>query len=322
MDALAKLLSFRLRLGRLAGVDVLVHWTLLLAVAWVFVALRPEPRHAVLLVVVLVGSVLAHELGHCWGARAVGGEAREVVLWPLGGLADVETPRAPWPSFVAAACGPLVNVALLLLALPPFVALGGTWSAESLGPTGGPPFLAMVVGVNGALAFFNLIPAYPMDGGRILQAALWPRLGHDRAARVAIAAALVVSAVLGAYALARGETLLFAVMAFVALSALGERERLRAGLGPGGLDDVLETTWRADGEAPRRPRPGPLAAWRERRRLQRLEDETRMRLAMRARLDEVLARVSACGLSGLTRDERRFLEQASQMLRREQGSSK
>lgn len=319
MDALAKLLSFRLRVGRLAGVDVLLHWTLLLAVAWIVVTLRADPHAAVLLVVVLGGSVLAHELGHCVGARVVGGSAREVVLWPLGGLAHLETPHRPWPTFVAAAAGPLVNVALLLLALPPFLALGGGWSRAALGPVGGPPFLTMVVGVNAALAFFNLIPAYPMDGGRLLQAALWPRFGHDRAARAAIAAALLVSAGLGAWALVAGESLLFAVMALVALSALAERERVRAGLGPGGVDE-LEAVWRGDA-APARPRPGAFAAWRERRRLQRLEDEARRRVAMRARLDEVLAKVSGCGLTGLTREERRFLDEASQMLRREREGS-
>ncbi|MCO5170016.1 MAG: site-2 protease family protein [Planctomycetes bacterium] len=307
MDAFAKLLSARLRVGQVRGVDVFVHWTLFVAAAWLLVWLRAEPLHALLLVLVLGASVLLHELGHCWAARGVGGDAREVVLWPLGGLADVQTPRAPWPRFAAAVSGPLVNVALVVAALPPFLALGGGWSLETLGPVSGPPVLAMIVFVNGALALFNLLPAYPMDGGRALQAALWPRLGEARATRVAITVGLVVAAGVGLWALLAGHTLVVLVMAFVASSAL--RARARAG--------EVEPAWAPAGP----PGPGPLAAWRARRRRRRQEEEARRREAMRARLDLVLEKVSREGLDGLTREERRFLARASRALRQERVSA-
>ncbi|MBX3469207.1 MAG: hypothetical protein KF878_20225 [Planctomycetes bacterium] len=310
MDAFAKLLSARLRVGQARGIDVHVHWTLFVAAAWLLVWLRSEPLHALLLVLVLGGSVLLHELGHCCAARRVGGDAREVILWPLGGLADVHTPRAPWPRFAAAVAGPLVNVALLVAALPPFLALGGRWSLETLGPVGGPPVLAMVVFVNGALALFNLLPAYPMDGGRALQAALWPRLGEARATRLAIHVGLGVAAVVALWGLLAGHTLVVLVMAFVASSALRERARLAAG-GPD------EPAWAAAPD----PGPGPITAWRERRRRRREAEEARRKDAMRARLDLVLEKVSREGLDGLTREERRFLQRASQALRRERVSS-
>lgn len=316
MDALEKLSSLRVRAGRLWGVDIWLHWTLLAAAAWAFYYLRESPQHAAMLVLVLLCSVLAHELGHCWGARRVGGEAREVVLWPLGGLAHLRTPHTPAAQLVSTAAGPLVNVAIALLALPPFLALGGGWSFSTMSPSGGPLLLGMVMGVNVTLAFFNLIPAYPMDGGRILQAALWPRVGLERATAIAITAALVVAGMLGAWAVATGQWLLLGIMVMIALAALAERARATAGTG-------RELVWpeTPDPDEPP-PQQGRFAAWRERRRLRREEEESRACAEMRARLDEVLAKVTERGLDGLTREERRFLDQASQMLRREQESGK
>lgn len=317
MDALEKLSSFRVRAGRLWGVEIWLHWTLLAAAVWAFFYLRESPQHAAMLVLVLAGSVLAHEMGHCWGARRVGGQAREVVLWPLGGLAHLQTPHTPSAQLVSTAAGPLVNVAIALLALPPFLALGGGWSFSSMSPAGGPLVLGMVMGVNVTLAFFNLIPAYPMDGGRILQAALWPRVGLERATGIAITAALVVAGMLGAWAVATSQWLLLGIMVMIALSALAERAR--AGLSAGRRDLAWPEAPDHDAAQPGR---SWFAAWRERRRVRREEEESRACAEMRARLDDVLAKVTERGLDGLTREERRFLDQASQMLRREQESGK
>lgn len=318
MDALEKLSGFRLRAGRLWGVEIWLHWTLLAAAVWAFFYLRETPQHAAMLVLVLVGSVLAHELGHCWGARRVGGEAREVVLWPLGGLAHLQTPHTPAAQLVSTAAGPLVNVLIALFALVPFLLLGGSWSFDTLSPAGGPLILGMIMGVNVTLAFFNLIPAYPMDGGRILQAALWPRFGLERATSIAVTAALIVSGMLGAWAIATSQWLLLGIMLMIAFSALAERARMSRG--DARQEDLVwpETSDADDGPPPQ----GRFAAWRERRRLRREEEETRACAEMRARLDDVLAKVTECGLDGLTKEERRFLDQASLMLRREQESGK
>jgi hypothetical protein len=219
---------------------------------------------------------------------------------------------------VSTAAGPLVNVAIALFALPPFLALGGGWSFDTLSPTGGPLILGMVMGVNVTLAFFNLIPAYPMDGGRILQAALWPRFGLERATSIAVTAALIVSGMLGAWAIATGQWLLFGIMVMIAFSALAERTRANLG-----RTESRELAWPETPDSDvGQPRQGRFAAWRERRRLQREEEEARACALMRARLDDVLAKVTECGLDGLTKEERRFLDQASQMLRREQESGK
>lgn len=322
-----RLLSFRLRVGRVAGIDVHLHWTLLIAAIYIlyqWYGVAGSLREGMLVLLVLFGSVFLHELGHCWGARRVGGEAREVLLWPLGGLAYLDVPRAPWPEFFSTVMGPAVNVVLAALALAVLLPLGGGWAwggfyAEPVAPFQaglGLWCLARVVEVNVILALFNVIPAFPMDGGRLLQCALWPRMGFHRAMQVTIVVALVCGGLMVLYGLFRGGFVL-AIGALVIVSALQERERLRYGLLEESLSPwaaSLSSGYREEAE----PRPGPIARWIERRRLRREEETTRRRAEMRQRLDEVLAKVSAQGLGGLSREERRFLEQASQELRREQ----
>lgn len=321
MDALEGVLSWRLRVGRVAGVDVFLHWTLVLLAAWIGWEYRAEPRLGLLLLGVLLASVFLHELGHCWGARQVGGEAREVVLWPLGGLAMVNAPMAPWPQFFHVAMGPLVNATLAVMALPLFLAFGGGWSWAPLGPVGGPDVLRVVVLVNGFLFLFNVLPAWPMDGGRLLQAALWPRLGFHRAMRVAIVAALVCALGLAVWSIVTwpAERLVLVIALMVGVAALQERERLRYGL----YDELLVPPWALGHgafepyEPPPEASPGPIARWLDARRRRREARLAAERAAVRERLDEVLAKVSAVGVDGLTREERRFLDHASRLLREE-----
>lgn len=319
MEALEQLLSLRLRVGRLLGVELFIHWSLFVAVAVLCWTLRADPRLAALVVGVLLASTLAHELGHCLTARALGGSAREMVLWPLGGLAMVQAPMAPRPQLLVAAAGPVVNLAIALAALGPYSLLGGGWDWLAMEPAGGPRPLAVVLGVNAALAFFNLIPAWPMDGGRVLQAALWPRLGFHRALHGALAAAIGCSALLVVYAVATWpRPLLLGVALLIVASALQERERLRWGA----YDEQLTPPWAVGHGAlepyAAAPAPGPIARWREARRRRREEADARARADVRERLDGVLEKVSAVGLDGLSRDERRFLDHASRLLRDEQ----
>ncbi len=320
MDAVEGVLTWRLRVGRVAGVDVFLHWTLLGLVAWVGWTFRDDLTLGALLLAVLFASVFLHELGHCWGARRMGGEAREVVLWPLGGLAMVNVPMAPWPQFFQVAAGPAVNLALAALAAAAFVPLGGGWSWAAPGPVDGPLVLRLLLHVNLALFLFNVIPAWPMDGGRLLQTALWPRLGFHRAMGVAIVTALVCAALLALAAIATwpDHRLVLMVAVLVAVSSLQEREKLRYGL----YDELLVPPW-ALGHGATEPyvperQPGPLSRWFEARRARRAEAAAQERVAVRERLDEVLAKVTAVGLDGLTKDERRFLDHASRLLREEQ----
>jgi Zn-dependent protease len=176
-------------LFRLAGIDVYVHWTWLL-VAFLQVQARAGAAedgnpfmplyhsgawHA-LQYVALFGIVLVHEFGHALACRQVGGWADTIVLWPLGGIAFVKPPPRPGALLWTAAAGPLVNVALV----PLFGAVlflvnqfeGNVLNSDCY------LFLRATFLVNLVLLIFNLIPVYPLDGGQILQAALWFLIGR------------------------------------------------------------------------------------------------------------------------------------------------
>ncbi len=198
-----------LSLGHWFGIHVRVHASLLLMLAFniVFAGTRGGFgfRGAIISSVVLFGIVLLHEFGHAFAARSVGGEASEILLWPLGGLAFVSTPKRWWPSFVASAGGPLVNVVIcvvtgvLLMALSgwqfrlpfnPLIIFGGQVlmndaSYALLGSNFFAYILWWIYITSWTLLFFNLLPIFPLDGGRMLQELLWPKLGYFRSMSLA-----------------------------------------------------------------------------------------------------------------------------------------
>lgn len=168
-------------LGRIAGIQVRLHWTFLLAAVWFFK--NGFDPIAALLFLTLFGSVFLHELGHCFAARSVGGRADVIVLWPLGGVAYTEANRgnvlhSVWISLA----GPLVN---LLIGLSCAVALWARgyvfhwsdWSPLEFVPSGGLSevgiVLFLIFKMQSLLFCLNvLLPAYPLDGGQALAALL------------------------------------------------------------------------------------------------------------------------------------------------------
>jgi Zn-dependent protease len=209
------------RLFRVAGTDVFVHWSWFLA-AYFLIQNRMFPYTSFVWdVAEYVGGfalVLLHEFGHVLACRQVGGTADRVVLWPLGGLAFVAPPPRPGANLWTTAAGPLVNVVLvpLLVALLVFTRPADGAPASDLGHLG----MALAV-FNVIMLVFNLLPIYPMDGGRILQALLWWPLG--RAASLAVAAGIgaVVSGGLLLATLAASEWYLAFMAGFLLLGALG-----------------------------------------------------------------------------------------------------
>ncbi|RMG10091.1 MAG: hypothetical protein D6731_18320 [Planctomycetota bacterium] len=326
MSPLDRLLQFKLRVGRIARIDVYAHWTLLLLGAYLLYSFRSDLKLGLLVELGLWGSIFLHELGHCWAARRVGGEADEIVLWPLGGLALTREAFRPWPKFFTAAMGPAVNALLLVVALPLYLMLGGDLAALLPGsypssPALGIWFLYTFVYLNGLLLLLNLLPAFPLDGGRMFQAALWPRLGFRRSLQWAIFAAYASAALIAVYAVFVAQSFLLGCVAlFVVYGALQERARLRYGL----YEEVellggSASPW-SPGFSPEPdegPRPSAFRRWRERRRRRREALEARRLAELRERLDEVLAKVSRVGMDGLTREERAFLERASKELRKQ-----
>jgi Zn-dependent protease len=177
------------RLFRLAGITVFLHWS------WFVVALfeiqDPAGRYHSLAwnaveYLALFGIVLLHEFGHALACRSVGGRAEEIVLWPLGGVAYVSPPQRPGAILWSIAAGPLVNVVLAAPLLALFFAgeMSGWWMK-------GDAVRMLVISlsaINLVLLIFNLMPVYPLDGGKILWALLWFFLGRVRSLMVASSA--------------------------------------------------------------------------------------------------------------------------------------
>ncbi len=190
-----------LRLFRVAGIDVLLHWS------WFFFAvLRLQPGSMddsigfahyqsqvwyVVEYVALFGILLLHEFGHVLACRSVGGIANRIVLWPLGGLAFVDPPARPAATLWSIAAGPLVNVLLLA----PTIGFWMMCRAAGWQDTA-PDFYQFAAGlawINGYLLLFNMLPVYPLDGGQILQALLWFVMGRARSLLVATGIGLLTA---------------------------------------------------------------------------------------------------------------------------------
>src|SRR4051812_27904618 len=159
-------------IGVVKGTVIRLHLTFLLFLGWIGVThfARGGAQAAlegVLFIVLLFACVLLHELGHVVAARHYGVQTREITLLPIGGVAQLETiPEKPFEELVVAVAGPAVNVVIaVLLAL----ALGGLPSMDSGTQVENPAvsLLERLAWVNVTLAVFNLIPAFPMDGGRV-----------------------------------------------------------------------------------------------------------------------------------------------------------
>jgi uncharacterized protein (TIGR03067 family) len=137
----------------------------------------------------LFAIVLMHEFGHVLACRSVGGIANRIVLWPLGGIAFVDPPARPGAWLWSIAAGPLVNVVLLV------PSIGFWYLCRAAGWQDAAPdlyqFASSLAWINGYMLLFNLLPVYPLDGGRILQAALWFVMGRARSLLVAAAIGLL-----------------------------------------------------------------------------------------------------------------------------------
>jgi Zn-dependent protease len=171
-----------IRLFRFAGIDLYLHWS------WFLVAVYGISSRAggystmvwpALEYLSLFGIVLLHEFGHALACRQVGGQANQIVLWPLGGVAYVDPPQRPGATLWSIAAGPLVNVALApLLSLAWWLGYSTGWGAAMPNAY---TFIKAVCIMNFGLLIFNMLPIYPLDGGQILQSLLWFVVGRARA---------------------------------------------------------------------------------------------------------------------------------------------
>ncbi|MBK7405362.1 MAG: site-2 protease family protein [Phycisphaerales bacterium] len=218
-----------LRLIRVFGIDIAVHWTFLLLIAWiVFRAYSAGARgaavvSAVLFVLAIFVCVVLHELGHALTARRFGVQTRHITLLPIGGVAALERiPTVPVQELLITIAGPLVNVAIAAT-LVVFVRLFGDFSMPTWLPAEVPlGFLGQLAAANLVLFVFNLLPAFPMDGGRILRSLLAMWLEYGRATAIAANVGAVTAVGFVAWGLFGHEPLLVLVAVFVYLGGQAE----------------------------------------------------------------------------------------------------
>jgi len=200
-----------IKLGSIYGIDVNVHPTfgivfILVFLQWGIGSSRGLLSFAlgIVLVVLVFGSVLIHELGHCAMAKQFGIRVLDITLWPFGGVARIEQiPAAPRSEILIALAGPAMNFAIALALVPPVALVWVLFGRSSLF-TGADFFekltpasvLAYLAVTNVFILGFNLLPAFPVDGGRILRAALTPVAGRAFATSLAVVMGMVLSIVL------------------------------------------------------------------------------------------------------------------------------
>ena len=224
------------RFGRLFGIDLRVH---LFFGVYVIVRLAAagSPNESgglsllptVLMLAAAFVVVLLHELGHCAGAHLVGGRATQVLMWPLGGLASCVLPSRPRAHLITAAAGPLANVVIIAVlgttlwvvtgiglgvALPNPLDLNSLVLHEEVSRTWWTLLLAVANWFALLLLLFNLLPIFPLDGGKIVQALLWPKMGFARSMRMSCRIGIVCAVGVGLFALIRNDTMLLGIALF------------------------------------------------------------------------------------------------------------
>jgi Zn-dependent protease/CBS domain-containing protein len=221
-------MGWSVNIGSIAGTAVRIHITFLLFLAWIFVAswVSGGPQAAwtaLAFMILLFACVLAHEFGHIFTARAFGVPTPDVSLLPIGGVARLERiPEKPGQEFLIAIAGPLVNV---VIAVGLVYLLGADLNSKHLAAVESTQvsLIDRLAEVNLFLALFNMIPAFPMDGGRVLRALLAIRLGHVRATEIAAMIGQAFAFVLGFAGLFWNPLLIF-IAIFVYLAAASEAQ--------------------------------------------------------------------------------------------------
>jgi Zn-dependent protease len=408
--------SWSFPLGRLFGITIKVHVLFpLFALAMVLrVAFQKDPPppavpfppnlwlDACVVLLLAFFAVLLHELGHCFGARLVDGDAPEVLMWPLGGLAAMEIPHTPRANFIATAAGPAVNLFLcilmgLLLAAYSFRPSLNPWAsdfdliaprlykwtegitygfrpeyragdpskytamypADKGGPTpvsrfdveeriikDGPKevgkeystrsdgtkvvaeapatlsvwqiWAARFFWINWMLFLLNLLPGFPLDGGRLLQSILWWRSDYRQATLSAVFVGFVIMLVIALYGVVIDSVLPLLLAMFIYVTCRHQWYVLETGGEESlfGSYDFSQGYTSLEREEQPRPPPKPkkpnfIQRWLQRRAQRKLQREQEEREAEERRLDELLDKVQRDGLQSLTDEERRFLNRVS-----------
>jgi Zn-dependent protease len=225
-------MGWSFRIAQVAGIDIKVHITffiilILAAIQWGGITGNAEGAlFGVVLMILLFTCVTLHELGHSFAARYFGIPVREITLLPLGGVAQLsKNPEKPLHEFIIALAGPLVNVAIAGALFIPVASvvrsalLDGQGLLPDLRSTSLQTLLLWLFAANISLVVFNLIPAFPLDGGRMFRALLAMAIGMPKATRIAAGLGQIIAIALGVYGVVSGQFLLVLTAVFIFFGA-------------------------------------------------------------------------------------------------------
>ncbi|MCK5880258.1 MAG: site-2 protease family protein [Sinobacterium sp.] len=221
-------MKWAFKLARIAGIDVYIHYTFFLLVAWFAwrgygeSGLLIDAINGVIFICALFTCVVLHEFGHALTGRKFGVRTSHITLLPFGGIASMEAiPKQPKQEILISLAGPAVNVAIAGIIYVYLQLVPAQISQEQMSQ-GDWPFLVQLLYVNLFLAVFNLIPAFPMDGGRVLRGLLAIKLEYSTATLWASRVGKFFAAAFVAYGVASGNTMLIIIGVFIFMGATSE----------------------------------------------------------------------------------------------------
>ncbi len=317
--------------GRLLGIAVRVHVIFLVFI--VIELLRAASASAalgfgpmVLAMVCLFGIVLFHELGHCLACRWAGGEADEILMWPLGGLAYCRPPHHWKAHLITVIGGPMVNVVLCVTAGIMLGLISGAWwevaipnpfdigsglAHPEIGRSWAHMTLFWINALSLVLLLFNLLPIFPLDGGRIVQAALWPRFGYARSMRFTVRVGYVGAIALGITGFVIPSVMLVMIAVFGGITCYITHKQLEfTEQFMGGEFDPFEAS--VDQGEPANVEPA-----RSSRRERRVERRALRQQQESGQVDQILHKIAESGMESLSAAEKRLLKRATQRKRQE-----
>jgi Zn-dependent protease len=315
--------------GTWAGVDV--RMSVWMPILLVLICLRLQDLQLGLVVaLIFLLSTLLHEMSHILMVRATGGMGDEVLLWPLGGLAMVHPAGTFRSQFLTPAAGPLCNLGICLLAVIPLLQSGlpremfSPFTLPIAGLSAEPlrELLIVTFWLNWILLLVNLLPVFPLDGGRMVQALLITRWNGDAATQIYLKVGVAVGFIGFIIGMFADSTWIVAISAMVLLLNLQESFQLQTtetyeeslfgydfSQGYTSLERGLESE-----QKPAKP-PGTLQRWRERRKAEKLRRQQEQNAQLQAELDVLLQKIQDHGMDSLSDAERRQLKRAAALFR-------
>jgi Zn-dependent protease len=220
------------KIAKLAGTDIFIHLTFFLLLTWVaFIQWKLNGSigaalSGIVFILAIFACIVLHEMGHALAARKYGIRTQDIILLPIGGVARLEKmPDRPIQELWVALAGPAVNVVIVAL-LAVYLWITNTLTPDNQLMMTTAAFVERIIGVNIFLILFNMIPAFPMDGGRVLRALLATRLAYIRATRISANLGQGIALLFGVIGLFYNPILLF-IAFFVWMGAAQETRMVR-----------------------------------------------------------------------------------------------